>query len=416
MKIEKIDWSTARPILKKVNRELCEAVDDISFTAKSDFFVVSYPYGKIIASHKNGFQYPTRPYGHVFSKIIPFSVVIDKKFEMFIEMGGKSFCYRIYDKGKIFHTIQFIEDSIKHEPIDILNICSGARNTFLLPKISDSIPHRTLSSHFNKPLRKPSSLDDHFYIFRDMAESANLDWNTKLLCFSDEWVSKVKIKKPSLFYTYINYYNNKYDIYSRCIPLYNFLLSYIRTEDNTIPSNTFMYDVIREFFRIGCSQSPAYTPAVNDEFIPFDFIARAYLDVYKLDSIPFAMTPGMLLDNKQPVYYSFSKESLSFKPKKFASTVQASFLIKDSFHKFSTYMKKNDLYSKTQFRKCADGLEISIFNSRKMGGKYPLHTISDPFSYDSRFKTIAAKLHENIENHKAISPFFTGCFGLKLKP
>lgn len=414
MNIKKLQWEQAKHLLQAVNPKLSRAVEACPATSKYPFYLVSYEYGEIITSPEIEFQYPKNVFGNLWSKTIPFSVVIDKSFEMFIDFMGKTFCYRVYGKGEIFRTFEFIENYLnKFTPADIISVSSGARNTFLLPSISHSIPHKNLCAHFDKNLTKPNSIDDHFFIFRDLASTAKVDWRSQLLCFDKKWVNETKASRPHKFIQYIKSYNSKFEAYSRSLTFYEFLLSYIRAEYCSPKITNYMYDIIKQFYGIACSTVTGYSPIVNDDSLPYKFISETYRDIYKLKSIPFGMTPSWFNEDNNPIYYSLIKEGMIFKPKTILSTLQASVQIKEWFSLFNKKIVELDMYKNTKFRYCAENIKTSVFHDSGDNHKDVLNTHTDLFKYDKRFKEVAQALNLPLSAYITNSTFFTGSFGLR---
>ena len=412
MNIQKLEWNDAKKAIFNVNQELALILDKLKYTSKHIFYLLEYDYGKIIDNSKIGFQYPTDKYGKIW-KTIPFSIVIDKKFEMFVDFNEKTFPFRVYDKGSIFNTAQFITKNRQFSPKDINSISAGARNTFLLPSIGDSIPHNDICNYFNINIKKPDTLDDQFFVFRKLSDIGKSGWKAKLLCFEPSLIEKIKKEHPSSFYNYIRSYNSQFDAYWTGSSYYDCLLSYIRSNNTDLKITNFMYDLIKQFYNIGCGQTPAYAPVVNDDFMPYKFIADIYKDIYKIKTIPFAMMPDWFKLNHKPVYYSFFKEGAISKPKKIINSLKLAVETKNIFQLFSREIIRENFYKNTEFRNCVDNLRVDVFSDRAKNYNTVLNSNSDLFDYDERFVLAAEQLNMNPRFYKARSVFFTGCFGLK---
>lgn len=413
MNIQRLRWSEARSILRKVNSELTDIVDNIDETHHLPLYLLEYEYGDIIASPDQNFLHPTKPYGDVFGKFIPFSIVIDKKFEMFVEIGEKSFCYRVYEKGMVFKTARFLEDYENNEPKDIIKISAGARNTFLLPKVSETLPHREMCAHFNTIFTQPRSLEDHHLVFKEIAGAAKSSWKAKLLCFSPEWYTQMLERKPLHLYALMKRYNNRFDSYLRSVPLYEILLSYIRSMEEQNNINTFTYEIFKHLYAIGCGVTPGFSPVINDDFLPYECIAKVYRDIYKIKTIPFAMEPSYFQKNSDPIYYSLLRSGPITKPKALPNALKFSIETAMMFKRFNKIIHKHDMYKGTNFRECAERAMLTVFNDRAQPGSNILNTQSDLFMYDNRFNLAAKIAGMQNERYTTTSAFFTGCFGLR---
>ena len=412
MDIQKLPWQKAKSLLIKANKSLHDAIDKLEITSQYPLYLVEYEYGDIIASPSSEFLHPHSKYGKLWDRI-PFSVVLDKKFEFFIQIEGRSFPYRIYDKGMMFKTTRFLESYQDFMPKDIISISAGANNTFLLPKASEKIANDYLSDYFNKDITRPETLNDHHITFKNIAKAAKSKWRAKLLCFSDEWYFKALETKPKELMFLIQSFNNRFDAYFHAQPYYDFLLTFLRAKLQKESITNFVYDIVRQLYSVGCSVTPAYKPVTDDEFLPYSLLSDIYINIYKMKTIPFAMEPAWLTSKTMPVYYSLFKESLIYKPERLPNAFVLTNKIREVFELFNHTIHEMDIYPHTRFRDCADNIKISAFHDKGDLSKKILNTQKDLFKYDKRFEEIAKKLKLPLNFYKSSSPFFTGCVGLR---
>ena len=98
-------------------------------------------------------------------------------------------------------------------------------------------------------LKQPSSLDEHYFVFKEIAKAGKIEWKAKLLCFSKEWTNEMLNVMPKDLCGYMQEYNNIFDSYWRCMPFYDFLLTYIRSKYSKNHINNFIYDVMKQFLQ-----------------------------------------------------------------------------------------------------------------------------------------------------------------------
>lgn len=414
MNITEISWQEAKKILETLNPKLGEAIDKISHTKKYPCYILEYEFGKIVGSPDIDFQYPKTKYGEIWDRYIPFSVVMDKKFEGYVEIGGKIHSYRIYDKGSVFKSAFFIKEYSAFELRDMMSISSGSRSAFLLPKASNATGYNRMQEKLNSGIHQPQTHDEHFFSFKDIATARKSTWTAKLLCFSYEWTNLTKEKQPVEFINILKQFNMNFDSYLRSSPYYDIGLAYMKNllEDDYL--STLEIAVIKQLYGVICGQFPCYSLVTDDTFLPYYEIASSYQKDYEIETIPYAMEPSYLQHNGIPKYYSLSKNDLSYKPKRITNALKSSLEIEKLFNVFNNYIKKQNLYKSTELRKCIETVKISVFNDKKSNIKGVMNTRGDLFRFDKRFEYVARKLDMPLESYNTRAPFFTGCFGFKL--
>ena len=410
--MSELSWDNVKADIARANMPLFEILQTVEGIHNMFFTVLEYPYGQIIADEE--FFYLPNSGGKTSS--VPFSMILNKNLEMFIEFRGKSSTYKVYKEGDFLSVRSLYSSSNKHHPSDILQISSGARNTFLLCPIADLKPHSCLEKYFKAKIYKPDELESHFLTFRGICEAGNCSWRSKLLVFPSEIVKLIKESRlPSLSNLIMEFDSNQTAYYTNT-PFYNYLMTYIKANDNDMSQNVYINDVLNQLISIGVGQVPGYGLAVSDDLLPLDFISEIYRDVYKSKYTPFIMVPTHF--NKEinhPVFYSILKEEMAFRPSSFSNKPQRCELIYNTYYQYANQIRELGHFKQTPFYESATQLNLTLFNEKKV--QVPPGLFSLPkdtiFDYDPRFLEITKKLGYSKVNFPPKTTFLIGCFGVK---
>lgn len=411
--MSEFSWDAIKTDIARVNKPLFDILATIEGIQAMVFNVLEYPYGQIIADE----DYFYLPDGGGKLPGVPFSMVLDKNLEMFIEFMGISTMHKVYTQGSFLGISYLGVSSNKHHPSDILQISSGAKNTFLLCPIADIKPHSSLEKYFKTSLPKPDDLRSHFLTFKRLCDAAQCPWRSKLLVFPNEIVRLIKENKlPGLSSLIMQFDSNQVEYYANNL-FYNYLMTYIKANNSDISQNIFINDVLNQIITIGAGQVPGYGLAVNDDLLPLSFISQVYRDIYKSRYTPFIMVPKHFnKDTNEPVYYSILKAEMAFKPMSFSNKPQRCALIYTTYQQYSNKIKELGYFKSTPFYESATELKLTLFNEKKITTPPGLfHFPKDSlFDYDPRFLEISEQLGYSTKNFPVKTTFLIGCFGIKL--
>ena len=93
--MSELSWDRVKTGIARVNKRLYEILQTIDGIQNMLFTVLEYHYGQIIADEE--YFYLPNTGGKLMS--VPFSMVLEKNLEMFIEFKGKSSTHQVY-KGR----------------------------------------------------------------------------------------------------------------------------------------------------------------------------------------------------------------------------------------------------------------------------------------------------------------------------
>jgi hypothetical protein len=334
MNLEKLYWRDVKTEFFKLNQDLANIIDKLNPPDDCFFYKAEYPYGDLILDKgefllpvsngkKHSLADPEVP-EEVKREIgynpgtYPTLMVLNHPIEQFITINGISVPYSLIFPGNIIG-LSFV---MKNPPTDniilskhgksVWSMSSGARSTFLLPKICDAIGHKRLEKNLNIIVKKPNEIFDHWEVFKAISSESNLKWNSTVLFFSRNWFKYAHTPewlpfKHYLYETYVhrikNYWNNLMNI--------NMGLTEIHFRENLKPTLR-VIDILRNIFAVAAGDNLGFQPAVDDSMLPASIIQDAYINLYKLrDYYPTVMQPayyGRL--NSNPVYTSINMMSI----------------------------------------------------------------------------------------------------------
>lgn len=410
--MSELSWDRVQADIARVNQPLFKLLQQVEHIENMYFNVFEYPYGQIIADEHHFYLPDTGG----TTPMVPFSMVLEKNLEMFIEFRGKSSTYKVYNEGELLGVSISSTSLTQHQPAEILQIVSGARNAFLLSPIADAKPHSNLEKYFKTRLLKPDDLGQHYLTFKELCKAAGCKWRSKLLVFPMELVKQIKENKLPELSNFIKEYDSNQTEYYANTPFYNYLMTYIKANSDKISQNIFVNDVLKQIIDIGVGQLPGYGLAVNEHLIPTDFICALYRDVYKSKYTPLLMIPNHF--NKatnNPVFYSILKEEMAFRPSSFSNKPQRCELIFNTYHQYAEEMRHLDISKNTRFYESATMLDLTLFNEKKV--RAPSNRFKIPkdhiFDYDPRFLEVTEQLGYSKLTFPQKTTFLIGCFGIK---
>ncbi|WP_233586474.1 hypothetical protein [Legionella sp. km772] len=344
-------------------------------------------------------------------------MVLEKNLEMFIEFKGKSSTYKVYGEGELLGVSVSSSHLTQHQPADILQISSGARNAFLLCPIADARPHHSIEKYFNRQIPKPEDLGEHYNTFKELCNASGCKWRSKLLVFPMELARQIKENKLPKISNLIKEYDSKQIEYYANTPFYNYLMTYIKANNDQISQNIFVNDVLKQLIDIGVGQLPGYGLAVDNNLIPVDFISEVYRDIYKSKYTPLIMVPTHFDKGRNnPIFYSILKEEMAFRPSSFSNKPQRCELIYNTYHQYAEEIKKLGISKNTHFYEAATNLDLTLFNEKKV--QVPPNLFKIPkdciFDYDPRFLAISERLGYARSLFPSKTTFLIGCFGIKI--
>lgn len=311
-------WEKVRNDIKRLDPKLAGIIDEINPDDSHFFYPVDYTYGSEIV--KDGFlQLPTQKGLIKFPDLPtavqkefgynggsnPITFVLKNTCELFIILPNRIVPFSIASPGDLFGLTKIIDRQTSFYPdpeMRIWGLTAGARDIFLLPKITEHASHEKLRKKFHLNIDKPQDLLSQWQIFREIIKQdvKKSVWDTSLLLFNQAWFTHFDDPAWMPFNYYLqqkvinntSFWRNEY--------LFRLMFSRIHHKFNINPTHH-IADTVKYLIQVTLGVLPGFVPATDNSCAPIDIIQQVYMDVYNIPYAPTIM---------HPAYFSLKKESL----------------------------------------------------------------------------------------------------------
>lgn len=329
-------WAKVADQVKAVNPELYQIISDIDPGPSYRLYVGEYPYGCQILK-RGMFQIPLRngemvPLSdprvpkrmqadleyNVGSN--PVSLLLKNSVEIFLNKSvtADTLAFSTVAEGSLLGTSR-ITSEIKQQPAFLWNMSSGARTISMLPKISQAKKYKRLRSELNIDTSIPTNANDHWHVFKDIANCDMFPcWTSINLYFSEKWFQSLKDPRWVHFENYILSNVRKFLGYMGVFQIWDVIFSSILRERDIRP-NLNTNNTVKHLFQISSGLSPGISPAIDEKQAPIELLQKIFTEIYVInDYIPTIMTPNYfaLKNPKEFIYYSLQNPSSLNTPKK----------------------------------------------------------------------------------------------------
>ncbi|MFU8798343.1 MAG: hypothetical protein ACNA7Y_06600, partial [Gammaproteobacteria bacterium] len=299
-------------------------------------------------------------------------------------------------------------------------ITAGARNAFIINKITEKMGHEKLQRTFDFTIDPPTEFRDQWQILCALYQSPNFGqtWEAEALFFSAEWFNHLDDPAWKEFKMYLLEYNWKGSEFWRSQYIWDIVFSRIQAARISKP-NSYHSDVVRQLFTIAAGGASGFRPVINDQFLPAVRFQQIYLDIYgSRHWYPVMVQPAFfsLYDsNTDPVYYSLQYQTangLSPKSSQRASAISDTYQIAALLEKYRVDIQEGILKIEN----------TPLFDVTKYGQFDFYH--SDPEDYskvlsshllpgkDPAFTTV---IKDSKRKFPQSSQFFNGCISITKK-
>lgn len=312
-------WSQVREQVKALDSNLAEIIDELNPDGSHHFYKFDYPFGTEIVKkgilnipdqdrfislktapkelqHQIGYNYLSNPV----------TFVLKNTTELFLNVPDRVIPISIAKPGSLFGLSIVLDKNTPYYPeLNLWGLTAGARSIFFLPKVSLGPAHQKLRKKYKSTANVPSSLLEHWSVFKDIAENSIQEnkWETSLLFFNKRWFEHEQDPAWAKFLFYLQNKFIKGTSYHRNEYLFKLIYSQIHHKYGQNPSH-YISDTARYLIQVALGALPGFMPASNSSCAPIDTIQEAYMDYYKLSYAPIIMQPGYLENNSLPVYAS----------------------------------------------------------------------------------------------------------------
>jgi hypothetical protein len=275
----------------------------------------------------------------------PLSMNLSKNIEEYI------LSHEIYSSKRLIKDSSFIGIEPKlnlGHSYPFQTISSGARNTFLLPRVSEKKANKRMFHALNidNKAKIPTDYNNHFEVF-ELIASNNLTpnlWQSDLIVFSPDWVNHMANSMDFREYFSVMSYQDSlvYHSYVKFQILWQHFMLCANKKNFISLLTPFLLDIIKQLLLIAIKAIPGYAPVISEKIAPLQSIQTSYLEYYGLEYNPTVISLQYLEPNK-PVYYSLQKlestmSSINYDRR---SALQDMLKIKDAIYGFFDMLHKD---------------------------------------------------------------------------
>ena len=332
-------WKDVRADMRALNPTFASIIDDIQFD-NSTFKIIKvrYPYGQLILDF--GKLNIPDAYGRFVtsqSSTLPKSIrqLLDycygaplimqkeKQAEVFLDYGIK-FSYKrtaplkTFKPGDLYGLFE-LASAFSGDNVNLFwNVSSGARTTFMLPKINNKRCLQMMSKNINFNFHQSKSLYDHWTSFKEIVKRRECDWASEVIIFTRPWIEKItndKSWQALKYYLFQQAWTQASTI--RETPMINYFWDRLgeRIRRRNYKPNPYIIDTMKHLIKLGNGNVPGLVPSTQacNEYIPAKTIQECYTNDYGLkDYYPTLFIPSAPSScQRDPfIYYSINYPTL----------------------------------------------------------------------------------------------------------
>ena len=436
-------WADIRSVVKKLNSELSDIIDEINPTKSFKIYRATYSFGSEYV--KDGRLYLPNEDGTLTllsdSKVPsqiqddlsynlgsnPVSLILNKSAELYMKLPNRSEAipFSLISAGKLFSTSIVLEGNHAiHHPAFLWNINAGAKTLFMLPKISKEKNFRRLQKHlgFNTPA--PNNIFQHVDLFKNMYEKGGLgEWNLEVIFFSKKWFENLDKTKYLKFKSYMQNTLHKSLAFWSSQYVWDTYFSLINNLSGIRP-NPYVYDTVKHILLLSMGILPGIAPSIDDSAAPISNIQNAFFNIYKIDYyLPIIMQPTFFdpYSSSKPIYYSLhcpNSMELSPRSAENVSTIIELYEIKNLLNLYLRKLSSKDLnISNTLLSDIPNLVEFDFFHSSPNNYR-DINSCEELFKEDESFSRLLFEnkmIKKSSYDHPVISTLVRGCIRIRRK-
>ncbi len=347
--IEIINWEQARKSVKAAEPELADIIDN--WHVRHPFIRVRYNYGdKVLKggilhlTDKDGISYPIHSAAipeeiqkQLSYSNMPLGIITAGSNEVFSETGERVIPLAFFKPGVIMGLWESLEENASYFPKQIWDVSAGARSIFMLPSISQRVPHEQLKKHYGVKRSAPNTIYDHHSVFRQIIQNQHFkqEWVHEILFLGEDWLIPNNQDIGWLrFYNFLSKKAWKLSGHSRNKITFDriWLLFSQELETKGIKANSQLIIILKQIFAIAMGAAPGFRPIVKTDIAaPAAALQKIYLNTYGLKNyIPTIMALDYFspYQNNEPIYYSLQVQTQIEPIYKFKNTLSETRAIK----------------------------------------------------------------------------------------
>lgn len=430
-----LTWQNAKPEIAKINPELSEIIDTLDPDDSYKMLKVRYPYGSFLLQ-EGRFILPTIKGEYLpfddpkhdelvqkefsYLNTIPLGVLLNRSAEIYLRANHQITPFSLIRRGYIISIWNLLEPQDSCDRGNLWNIVAGGRSVFMLPKVTDNLSHKRLQKEYGINVSAPKRMDQHWDVFKALAEKSTSPWHIEVLYFGKKWLENRTDNKWKLFRYFLMQTAWKRTTYLRNQYFHDYVFSCMQVSKGMKP-NPYLADMVKHVLAIAAGYLPGFGVAIDDDMGPIRFFQQAYIDTYQLKSYaPLIIQPRVFNRDKpdRPVYCALAFPTLlDFAPtsRKLASKLDDLRGVKHILKVMMRFVAENPYELNDQ--------EISVYTLLKQLQYAFFHGEPDPFgdilpageipNVDVRFASELSR-YRNLSFCDS-SPFLKGCIQVSTK-
>jgi hypothetical protein len=349
---------------------------------------------------------------------IPLCLVLSRSNEVYVETSERVIPLNYFLPGNlfgVFESINFMTGN--NNQTALWSVSAGARSTFLLPRISDTIGHNKMRKKLGISAKAPTSLFEHQKIFTQIVSRHNETttnddiWENEILILPADLFSSSKSDTLELYKFMISICWQQSQLFQDSIE-FNLRWSSFAEEigNRNLKPRVYTVAMVKFLYSISTGSNLAFIPNTNLDALPADIIGRVYAEIYGLKQyFPTIMVPCKFSLQNSPVYCSLSLPTIlesspyvKNQPSIMEDTREIRKLMRISAHS----MIKNS----SNLKKSGGDILYDFFHTEE-DAYQELHNSAELIQEDPRFSLLSHKYKDRIPCDNA--PFFRGCIRIK---
>ena len=325
--VEYLDWDDIKASVITKNPELYQAIGEVnpSKSKKLKLLKAKYLFGDVISENGtihlptkdgklvavNSLNCPESLKEALSYSPIPLAMILTNTSEVFVTATDRIIPLNFFTEGDLFGVFETINSLMDTPSTPIWKVTAGARDLFMLPKITNTLCHNKIRKEYGVLESIPANLSDHWKIFSQIAHYVTNSWSNEVIFFTREWFDAL-------------HSNNK-----DWMPFYKFLFktgwtqqqifrdqtefdliweSFILAVSNrNLKPRPYLIDTTKHLALIANGSAIAFKPATDETAAPIKFLQDCYINIYGLkEYIPTIMQPCKLSAENPLAYYSLS--------------------------------------------------------------------------------------------------------------
>lgn len=413
-----LSWAQVREQVSPLNPRLAAIIDAISPDVRFRCYRLRLPFGaNILKQGRLALHHLSR---HVLEDLgpNPLMLVLHNQFELFASLADRIIPYAVLKPGQLFGLWQLLDRQLSgaqsYLPYTIWDMTAGARSLFLLPKISDRLAHRKLTTAANCQIEKPKNYFDHGRVFHALHNSSLMPepWTADILLFNRAWLEALDdqafLELKLYFYELMWQQSELW----RSQVFWDLSLSRMQS-DLAIRQSPYHMDLARHCLAISAGVLPGFAPAVDDSFAPVSALQTIYREIYGLDHWSPVMMQAATYDlygQSNPVYYSLQYPTavrLAVKPTQRESVINDIFHLSILMNQYAKALKENQYQiDATSLSEIPKRVTFTYYHSMETEFR-SVSLCTEMYKSDSRF------IIDDPNQFPRSSRFFTGCVQIK---